>query len=295
MTQYTDQTYLLVGTVTKDLLPDNSFTIGGTIAYAGAVVKNLGWRPIIITAAAPDFRPPDYLADADWRVLPSPATTTFRNEYTPQDRQQTIGPIARSINAADVPPDCRQTTLVHLCPLAQDVKSPVTTVFNNSLLVATLQGWLRQWNGQGLVSLGGWQAVVKILPKLQAAVISIKDIEDNWDFAKKWASFLPTLIVTQSQDGCVIFHRGQKITVPARPARQVDPTGAGDVFAAAFFIRFYETGQMWQSAYFANVTASMSIELPGPEGVPDLAEIEAYIAQNPMEAPGFLENSTAFR
>jgi hypothetical protein len=296
MTQYTEQTYLLVGTVTKDLLPDNSFTIGGTITYASTIVKSLGWRPIIVTAAASDFRPPDYLAGVDWHILPSPETTTFRNEYTPQGRQQTIGPIARSIKAADVPPDCRQATLVHLCPLAQDVEAAVTTVFNiNTLLVATLQGWLRQWNSQGLVSLGGWQEVVEILPKLQAAVISIKDIEDDWNFAKMWAAHIPILIVTQGQEGCTIFCQGQKMAVPPRPSRPIDPTGAGDVFATAFFIRFYETGQMWQSAYFANVTASMALERPGPEGVPDLAEIEAYIARNPVEAPGYLEFSAAFR
>ena len=57
MTQHTNQTYLLVGTVTKDLLPNDRFTTGGTVTYAGAVVKRLGWHPVIITAAAPDFIP----------------------------------------------------------------------------------------------------------------------------------------------------------------------------------------------------------------------------------------------
>jgi hypothetical protein len=54
MAQNTRPAYLLVGTVTKDLLPNNHFTIGGTVSYAGVVVKQLGWRPVIVTAAGPD-------------------------------------------------------------------------------------------------------------------------------------------------------------------------------------------------------------------------------------------------
>jgi sugar/nucleoside kinase (ribokinase family) len=282
MTQNNHRTYLLVGTVTKDLLPDNSFTHGGTVNYAGAVVKNLGWRPVIVTAAGPDFTPPAYLADADWRILPSAATTTFRNEYTPQGRRQTVGPIARSIRPEDIPADCRHLPLVHLCPLAQDVELTVANVFDHTLLVTTPQGWLRHWDDRGIVSLGDWRGAAEILPKLQATVISIEDIEGNWAVAEKWAGQTQILIVTQDKEGCTVFNEGQRLTVPPRPAHPIDPTGAGDVFAAAFFIYYQETGHLAQSAYFANVTASMAIERVGPEGAPLRHEVEAYIAQNPL-------------
>lgn len=281
------QTYLLVGHVTKDLLPDNSFTTGGTVTYATVVVKNLGWQPIVVTAAASDFTPPPYLASVDWRVLPSAETTTFRNQYDAQgNRRQTIGPLARPINQQDIPTDCRQAALVHLCPLAQELPPSITTAFGrNSVLVATPQGWMRQWDTQGLVSLGEWQGVNEILPRLSVAVISIEDVEGNWSIAERWASQIPVLIVTLGEKGCAIFSHSQRQTVPPRPVQPVDPTGAGDVFAAAFFIHFYETGNLWQSARFANVTASMAIERRGPEGVPNRSQVEAYLAQNPIKAP----------
>jgi sugar/nucleoside kinase (ribokinase family) len=283
MTQNAQPPYLLVGTVTKDLLPHDRFTIGGTVTYAGSVVKRLGWQPVIITAAAPDFVPPPFLADARWHILPSAATTTFRNIYTPQGRQQTVGPIARSIGPADIPPACRNISLVHLCPLAQDVAASVTRLFENSLLVTTPQGWLRQWDAEGVVSLGDWQGAAEILPRVQATVISIEDIEGNWAIAEKWAGQTSILIVTQDKEGCTVFHQGQRLAVPPRPAAPTDPTGAGDVFAAAFFIRYHETDDLWHSAYFANVFASMAIERAGPEGIPARAEVEAYIAQHPAE------------
>lgn len=282
MAQNTHPSYLLIGTVTKDLLPNNRFTTGGTVSYAGVVVKQLGWWPVIITAAATDFVPPPYLADADWRILPSLATTTFRNVYTPQGRQQTVGPIARSIGPADIPADCRDISLVHLCPLAQDVEVAITTIFENSLLVTTPQGWLRQWDANGIVSLGDWQGSAEILRRVQATVISIEDIEGNWSMAEKWAAQTFILIVTQDKEGCTVFHQGQRWSIPPRPAQPVDPTGAGDVFAAAFFIRYHETNDLWQSAYFANVTASLAIERVGPEGAPLRSEVEAYITQYPL-------------
>ena len=280
---HTDNTYLLVGTVTKDLLPDNTFTFGGTVTYATTVVKALGWRPTVVTTSAADFPPPPYLADVDWRIMPSAETTTFRNEYDSLGhRQQTIGPVAQAINTADIPADCRTADLVHLCPLAQELKPSITTVFENSLLVATPQGWMRQWDDQGIVSLGDWVGADEILPELKAAVISIEDVEGQWSIAENWAAKVSILIVTQGDEGCTIFQQERKQTVPPRPAKPVDPTGAGDVFAAAFFIRYHETGDLWRSARFANVTASMAIERVGPEGVPSREEIETYIAQNPV-------------
>ena len=283
MTKLIDRTYLLVGTVTKDLLSDGGSTTGGTITYAATIAKNMGWQPVIVTRAAPDFIPPVHLADAEWRVLPSAQTTTFRNEYFPDGRRQTIGPIAPAIAPADIPADCHQANLVHLCPLAQDVEPDVSTVFENSLLTATLQGWLRQWDRRGIVSLGGWQKMENILPKLHAAVISIEDVEHDWGIVEKWLGQANILIVTQGEEGCTVFRDGQCWTVPPRPSHPVDPTGAGDIFAAAFFIRFYETENLWQSARFANVTASMAIERRGVAEAPNRDEVESYLAQNPVK------------
>lgn len=279
------QSYLLIGTVTKDLLADGQTTTGGTVTYAATVAKNLGWRPVIVTRATPEFVPPAHLVDVDWRILPSPETTTFRNDYYPEGRVQTIGPIASVIGPDDIPADCRDASLVHLCPLAQDVTPEITGDFDRSCLFSTPQGWLRQWDEQGIVSLGGWRKMETILPRLHAAVVSIEDVEHNEAIIEAWTPLIPILVVTRGELGCTVFHRGQRLDVPPRSSQPVDPTGAGDVFATAFFIRLHETGDVRQAAYFANVTASMAIERPGVSGTPNRIEIESYIAQYPMVAP----------
>ncbi|GAB4438017.1 MAG: PfkB family carbohydrate kinase [Anaerolineae bacterium] len=284
MDQHKNSTYLLIGTATKDLQADNSYTIGGTVTYATVVVKKLGWRPVVITAVEPTFEPIPYLRDVTWKILPSPKTTTFRNEYDEHgNRHQTIGPIGRAIAASEISDDCRQATIVHLCPLAQELKPNIAGIFDSALLGATPQGWMRRWDEQGRVSLGDWYGAEEVLPRLNVAVISIEDVEGNWSIAENWAAQTETLIVTEGELGCTIFNRGNRISVPPRPAHPIDPTGAGDVFAAAFFIRYYETGNLWESARFANVVASMAIERPGPEGAPERHEIEAYMAMHPIE------------
>ena len=275
------KTYLLVGTVTKDLQSDGSFTIGGTVTYASVIVNNLGWQPVIVTAADATFVPPSYLNYARWHILPSLHTTTFQNKYDAQGhRQQTIGPIGASINATNIPADCLPADLIHLCPLARDLEPSIALAFDNAPLFSTPQGWMRQWGENGIVSLGDWYGSDELLPKLHCSVISIEDIEGNWEIAEKWAAQTVTLIVTQGAEGCTIFHNGTRQTVPPRPAHPIDPTGAGDVFAAAFFVRFQETGNLWQAGRFANVAASMAIERMGPQGAPLRHEIETWLVQN---------------
>jgi sugar/nucleoside kinase (ribokinase family) len=285
MTADNSPLYLLVGTVTKDLHADLTFNIGGTVTYASVIARNLGWRPAVVTSAGPDFTPPAYLADIDWHIQPAADTTTFRNVYDAAGhRHQTIGPVANTINCNHHVADlCREAAVVHLCPLAQDLEPSVVAETKNSILVATPQGWMRRWDEAGRVSRGDWEGAEVVLPCLQSAVISIEDVDGDWLIAEKWAAQTPTLIVTLGDAGCVIFHNGERLSVPPRPSHPIDPTGAGDVFAAAFFVRFQETGQLWASARFANVAASMAIERIGPEGAPLRHEIEDYLAEHPQD------------
>ena len=269
--------YLLIGHVTKDLLPEGGFVVGGTVTYAAMVAKRLGWHPVVVTAAASDFKPPACLDGVDWTILPSDETTTFKNQYATEGRKQVVSPVARSIMANDIPSDFRQAAVVHLGPVAQELEPSLAKLFPDSLLVATPQGWMRRWDTDGVVSLDNWCGAEEILPQLDAVVLSVEDIQGDWAVAERWAKQIAVLVVTQDEEGCTLFHRGEKQSFHAREARVIDPTGAGDVFAAAFFIRWAETGDPEQAAVFANATASMALERPGPGGVPKRIEVEEYL------------------
>ena len=60
---------------------------------------------------------------------------------------------------------------------------------------------------------------------------------------------------------------------------EVDATGAGDIFAAAFFYRLYATRDPWAAARFATHLASFSVTRPGLDGIPTRDEIQTCLVE----------------
>jgi sugar/nucleoside kinase (ribokinase family) len=83
--------------------------------------------------------------------------------------------------------------------------------------------------------------------------------------------------MTQGARGCTVFVNGEARQIPGFPAREVDPTGAGDVFAAAFLVRLSETHDPFQAARFANATASFCVEASGVTGIPTREQVQARL------------------
>jgi sugar/nucleoside kinase (ribokinase family) len=84
-------------------------------------------------------------------------------------------------------------------------------------------------------------------------------------------------VVTEGAQGATVHYQRERFRFPARQATAVDPTGAGDIFAAAFLVRLAETDDPHEAARFANVAASLSVERVGIASVPNRAQIEAVI------------------
>jgi sugar/nucleoside kinase (ribokinase family) len=60
---------------------------------------------------------------------------------------------------------------------------------------------------------------------------------------------------------------------------EIDPTGSGDIFAAAFFVRLYLTRDPWESARFANQIAAASVARVGLDGILTPEEIQEYLIE----------------
>jgi len=80
-------------------------------------------------------------------------------------------------------------------------------------------------------------------------------------------------VVTKGENGADVFFDNNKHTFSVFPAKMIDPTGAGDIFATAFLIRYFETKDISQAANFANTAASFCIERKGIEGIANREEI----------------------
>jgi sugar/nucleoside kinase (ribokinase family) len=118
----------------------------------------------------------------------------------------------------------------------------------------------------------------EVLPHVDAAVVSGDDVAED-RLIELWAGLAPALIVTMGARGARLNFEGRWRHIAPFPTREVDPTGAGDVFAAAFLIRYAETSEPLESARFASCVASFSVEAEGVGGIPTRAQVEGRLAQ----------------
>ena len=133
-----------------------------------------------------------------------------------------------------------------------------------------------------------WQNAEAILPHLSVLVLSLEDIGQDLSRLQPWFEHVGLIVLTEYRDGSTIYQRQEdgsilQSKIPPRAAIEVDPTGAGDVFATAFVIRLQETGDPLHAARFANIAASLSVEHPGVTGVPTHEQVLEYMAQYPVD------------
>lgn len=258
--------YLLIGHVSADLVGER-IRLGGTVAYAGLTARALGCNVGVVTAAAAglDLSP---LASLSLFVHPSPHSTSFENRATPHGREQVLHRRAAPLTIAQVPESWRGADLVHLAPIADEVDPAMVGQFPGSFVGVTAQGWLRQWDESGKVRRKDFEAIEPFLGSADAVVVSIEDLGGDLARARALADACRVLAVTQAAQGARIYAGGTWRTIPAPPASETDPTGAGDVFAPAFFLRLRETGDPWQAARIANQLAAASVTRRGLDSVP---------------------------
>ena len=283
---------LLIGHVTRDLIgdaPDDGHRLGGTVSFAAVVAQQLGRHPTIVTRAATPDDLEELPAGVDVHLLHSAGTTTFANIYTPSGRIQYCFTPAPPIRADDIPPALRQPNAVLLGPLVNEIGPDVAELFNRdeTLVVAVPQGWMREWDETGRVHAKHWENAAEILPHVDVLVLSLEDIDFDLNRLDPFFDFLSMVVVTEYRDGSTVYVRTEnghirETKIPPRHARELDPTGAGDTFATAFMIRLQETGDPLESARFANITASMSVEAEGVTGIPTRQQVFDYMAQHPF-------------
>lgn len=301
MTQTPD--LLLIGHASRDLLPDGGWRLGGTVTYAAAAAAKLGMRPAVVTSGPDDVAAAmeQALPEVPLAVAPAPEATTFENVYDAHSaRRQLLRGRAATLGIADVPAAWRDTPVVLLAPLAREVDYALAGAFPGALIAATPQGWLRRWDTAGQVFPGPLERADELLPHLDALILSREDLlppagmppiagapatADEADkIIASWAHIVPLVAITRGAAGALLYERGLgPETYPSYPAHELDPTGAGDVFAAALLAALAE-GQSHASAMdFANRVAALSVESAGPAGVPSRAQLTArYGAEWPQ-------------
>ena len=281
-------TYVVVGHLASDVAPDG-YVPGGTVLYAALTARRLGVETGVVTSVAPDadLR---ILEGAQVSVRPAPTATIFDNRYGPDGRVQYLHGVAASLGPADVPAAWRAAPIVHLGPIADEVDPDLARLFPHALRGATPQGWLRRWDaaalaqGEARVRHLPHQHITGRLPELDVIVLSEEDVAGDPGAVEAYRTRTRILVLTHGARGATIYAGNGALHIPAFPAREVNPTGAGDVFAAAFLIRYQQSiaagrKDLLDAGRFAAAVASFAVEGPGASTVPTLAQVEERLAE----------------
>ena len=99
--------------------------------------------------------------------------------------------------------------------------------------------------------------------------------------------FLPTeteLLQLSGADGCSVFTADGRMDVAGYAVREVDPTGAGDCFDAAFISGILEGMPIREAAQLANACGAIAVSAKGPmAGAKSRASVERFMHDNPYQ------------
>lgn len=269
--------YLIIGHITEDITPTGS-QIGGTASYSALTAKALGLRVGIVTACNNCLNLEE-LNRIPVAGLTSEDNTVFENIQTPAGRVQYLHHRAPTLNLSLVPESWRNPSIVHLAPVANEVDPGLVRAFPNALIGLTPQGWMRAWDEQGLVRFTDWPEAGFVMQNASAAVLSIEDVHGDESYIEDFASHIRVLAVTEGAAGARVYWNGDVRRFRPPSVEELEPTGAGDIFAASFFYRLGATRDPWEAGRFATHLASFSVTRRGMGSIPNADEIQMAMTE----------------
>jgi 1D-myo-inositol 3-kinase len=270
---------LAVGHVTWDKVKGGQ-VLGGSVSYAAATARKLGWEAGVLTSAAPDFVPERDMPGVPVFLARSASTTRFENIYGSDGvRQQFLISRADPIDLTPLPDEWRAPDVLFLAPVAGEVPPRTALAFQSGVVGAGAQGWLREFEDDGRVSPSEWKDPQNDLAGVHALCLSEHDLPEANRRAGEFLSRVPIVAVTRGWRGLWLHTREGVREVPSLPREEVDPTGAGDVFAAAFLLRYQETGDALEAAAFGACAASCAVEGLGTSSLGSREEVQRRMEQ----------------
>lgn len=269
--------YLAIGHITIDDRPDGP-RIGGSAAYAALTARAFGLRAGILTAWGEEL-PAEALEGIAILNIGAEHSTRFDNSYIDGARTQRILHQAPELDFHHIPEAWRTASILHLAPVAQEVSPRILSYYPDALRGATPQGWLREWDADGRVQPTDWLEAELILSRLDACILGLEDIGGDQGRIDSMAALCPILLVTEGKAGATLYTQGEMTRIETPMVEEVDPTGAGDVFAATFLLQLQRSGEPRQAAALAAQVAAHSVMRPGLAGIPTRDELFDLLAE----------------
>jgi 1D-myo-inositol 3-kinase len=257
---------LILGHVTRDEIGDD-VRLGGAAGFTARAAAAFGLRTALVTAAPPGSPLLDELRGLEgltMQVVPSETMTTFMLDYTGPRRRLVMRAAAAPLRPGDIPAPFRKATAVYVGPVAGECdRALVESLDPGAFVCAGLQGWLRRADAQGRIEAALLPEVSDPPRNLRAAVLSEEDHPQAEEIAERLVARGVVVALTRGARGATLFVSGQQQHVPAAPALETDPTGAGDVFGLVFGIALARAASPQEAARLAALAAARVVEGPG--------------------------------
>jgi sugar/nucleoside kinase (ribokinase family) len=276
--------YVAIGHLAVDRTPDGE-RLGGSVLYGAMTAAKLGARVGVMTRGNLEKLSPrvrtelELLADHMELVIEaSDDCTTFTNAEVAGRRQQTLHGWAGPIDLSGMPAHWRSASVIHLAPIAQDFDPRQAAKVSPGFLGATPQGWMRTWHETdfGVVIRVPPRLPNELTMRLNALVVSANE----YTLARELYELVgrnALAVMTRGRQGARALDRGRQVEVPAFQVREVDTTGAGDVFAAVLFLMRARGESTNASLRHASAASAISVGRVGVSNVPSFPEIEDLV------------------
>ncbi len=317
---------VLVGHITNDISPVPH--VGGGVSWSGIAFARLGFSVVLVTKAPrqhPYLQELKNLGIRDIYTLPvrdekyAKTLTSFDNQYDAQFHRQQISPSQqepitledwKAFRGTDAFRNLPQNAGVLIAPVIGEVDPRIFPLVKNDFpfLAVTPQGYFRYIEKEsGRVLQVPWKEK-DALQFSDATILSEEDLRFDQDggYFRALRAVAPLVVLTRGEKGLTIFQKRKEKELEVKayallPGEVRDPTGAGDVCAAAFTSYYLQTTDMHQAGVFAALFAALKIRgnetrelgmatIPGQDAIPTFMKrekkrYETFLAENNL---GFL-------
>lgn len=259
---------LAVGQMTHDITKDG-LALGGCVYYAVSTWRGLGARAKLCTSVGEDFVFGPNVESVEALVQKSRETTCFENIYPPgRDREQWVVAQAGPMDSMQVDEAFLSADFTYLAPVLDELDPFVWSErIQMGLVGLGIQGLIKDAPVAGpgkrrLVRPKPWEPNEEQLAQLDIVFASDEDIRGQSPrLLETVVEAVPLMVLTKASRGCVLFHGCEQAEVGVFPPRAtVDPTGAGDTFAASMMLALAGGFSVMESARLASAAGSIIVE-----------------------------------
>ncbi len=266
---------LTIGNLTEDINIINNKaykSIGGTSFYAYKVAEKLGYDLRIVSEISEKL-------DVEKKINPKKIIsqkaqlhTIFENTYLKGQRNQKVLNAPGKIISKNLIKKLEKVDpkIVFYCPILNELDSGIFSLFNKSIKICNLQGFMRKTVNQSI-------QIKKNLPNINFKIfdaVILSEIDTNFENALKISSYSKIVCYTMGKKGVKIIIDNEIIAFKTLNVISNDETGAGDVWGTSFIIFYYLMKKdLNESVSLSNISASLSVTGISDKKIPKYNEI----------------------